>query len=684
MKTRLFIVFVLGSGLAFVSMWAVAAQGGWLQSNTSGFGVVSNETVFALTPFGGQLYAGTSNGGGAQLWRLGSGGWTSVVTDGFGNGNNLAIDHLTVFSDTLYAGTVNDTDGGEVWRSSDGSSWSRVVSAGFGDPTNTEVMRFAVFSDTLYASTWSSTDTHGAEIWRSGTGDSGNWTRVVSNGFNGDANNGAIVSFEVFSDTLCAGTLNETSGGEVWCSSDGTDWTQANSDGFGSADNRTISSLAAFNGYLYAGVYNSTTGAQIWRSPDGTSWTQVEGGGFGNVDTRGMNALEVFDDQLYFAVGNYTDGMEVWRSSTGNSGDWEQVGFAGFGDSNNWAPYWDNSVTVFSNSLYVGTWNSTDGGEVWQYLHNKVYLPLVLRNYPPALPPLPPILDPISNPDGDGNYNVGWSAPSDATSYLLEEDDNGSFSSPTTVYSGPATSTSISGKSDGTYYYRVNASNAHGTSPWSNTESVVVSTGGGWTTILTEDFEGPFPGPWDVWDENGASYGEYYWGKRDCMPYAGSYSGWAVGDGSSGSGLSCGASYPNYVQSLMRYGPFSLADASAAELTFKLWQYSESSYDFFFWGAATDGMDFWGWTYSGDSLGWSDQVLDLADVYKLGDLTGEPAVWIVLAFVSDGSITYAEGAHVDDIVLRKYVGTMTGSPGETAPTDPVGVRKEPARFSLEP
>ncbi|MGD2207596.1 MAG: hypothetical protein PVH17_12555, partial [Anaerolineae bacterium] len=116
----------------------------------------------------------------------------------------------------------------------------------------------------------------------------------------------------------------------------------------------------------------------------------------------------------------------------------------------------------------------------------SAFLPLVLRNYGEGTAPSAPTLNSISNSDMDGNYNVGWSASSGATSYLLQEDDNGSFSSPTTAYSGSSTSTSISGKSDGTYYYRVNASNAYGTSGWSNTQSVVVSTGP----------SGPEPGFW--------------------------------------------------------------------------------------------------------------------------------------------------------------------------------------------
>jgi hypothetical protein len=92
-----------------------------------------------------------------------------------------------------------------------------------------------------------------------------------------------------------------------------------------------------------------------------------------------MNALEVFEDQLYFFVGNMVTGVEVWRTSNGT--DWRQVGFAGFGDSNNYATYWDNATTVFDESLYVGTSNLANGGEVWRNKSYAIYLPLVLKNY---------------------------------------------------------------------------------------------------------------------------------------------------------------------------------------------------------------------------------------------------------------------------------------------------------------
>jgi C1A family cysteine protease len=162
----------------------------------------------------------------------------------------------------------------------------------------------------------------------------------------------------------------------------------------------------------------------------------------------------------------------------------------------------------------------------------------------------------------------------------------------------------------------------------------------GWVTILEETFEGSFPGEWEVFD-NYDGDGEYYWGKRDCRAYAGSYSGWAVGSGADGAALSCGSNYPDDAESWMVYGPFSLADAAAGDLTFKLWLNSEADYDGIYRSASTDGSTFYGIWTTAISDGWIDRTLDLTDVPTLGDLTGEQEVWIALMFYSDSSINYA-------------------------------------------
>ena len=103
--------------------------------------------------------------------------------------------------------TVEDSRGGQVWRSPNGANWEQVVADGFGDPTNSEVFCLAEFQDMLYATTWSYTTTHGAEIWRSDSGDSGDWQRVVQNGF-GDASTRGVTALEAFDGQLYAGIYN--------------------------------------------------------------------------------------------------------------------------------------------------------------------------------------------------------------------------------------------------------------------------------------------------------------------------------------------------------------------------------------------------------------------------------------------------------------------------------------------
>lgn len=84
-----------------------------------------------------------------------------------------------------------------------------------------------------------------------------------------------------------------------------------------------------------------------------------------------------------------------------------------------------------------------------------------------------PILIDIDGAD-DGNYTVDWTDVAGATSYVLQEDDDPLFPTPTTAYSGTATALSVVGKAKGVYYYRVMAVCPGTDSPWSNIESAVV------------------------------------------------------------------------------------------------------------------------------------------------------------------------------------------------------------------
>jgi hypothetical protein len=100
------------------------------------------------------------------------------------------------------------------------------------------------------------------------------------------------------------------------------------------------------------------------------------------------------------------------------------------------------------------------------------YLPSVLRHHPPI--PLAPVLNPIANSDGDGDYTVTWQAVVFGTSYVLQEATNPQFTGAVTVFNGPGTSWSTVSRLVGTYYYRVKAVSATAESGWSNVQAVAV------------------------------------------------------------------------------------------------------------------------------------------------------------------------------------------------------------------
>lgn len=172
------------------------------------------------------------------------------------------------------------------------------------------------------------------------------------------------------------------------------------------------------------------------------------------------------------------------------------------------------------------------------------------------------------------------------------------------------------------------------------------------TTILSEGFEGVFPSP--GWSRTL----DPSWDDVNCFPVetGGSWSGWVAGTTINPCG---GTDYPNNMNSWLVYGPFSLANAKSASLDFYFRMISESCCDFFSWGASTNGSIFtFGTQYSGTYLngpfnnGYNFASLDLTNAPGLGNLTGQPAVWIAFRFTSDSTVTN-DGPFIDGITLVK-------------------------------
>jgi hypothetical protein len=208
-----------------------------------------------------------------------------------------------------------------------------------------------------------------------------------------------------------------------------------------------------------------------------------------------------------------------------------------------------------------------------------------------------------------------------------------------------------------------------------------------WLTAFTETFEGVFPGKWELlsyaYSSNGSFLnvtGQVSWGQRTCRAVSGTYGGWAVGGGSVWGGKSCADSFPPDVETWMTYGPIDLSAVKDGQLTLKIWSDDETNLDSLGWGVSLDNDWFYGNSFSGDSQGWLPQTIDLKNVYRIGNVTGKPSVWVGVWFKSNATNTlYEEGVAIDDLVV-----STCGSVGACGMVNATAAEALPSTLSVRP
>ena len=206
------------------------------------------------------------------------------------------------------------------------------------------------------------------------------------------------------------------------------------------------------------------------------------------------------------------------------------------------------------------------------------------------------------------------------------------------------------------YYWQVRARNA---------DSDTYANGGAWHTfhtvmnnwhdITAVNFEtSSLPSGWSAYDA-GAYSGVYFPARRTCRPDTGSYSGWMVGGGTDGAALACGANYPNNAEAWLSYGTFSLRYANAAYIGFDLWLNAQTNYDYIkVW---INNGSYYAYDYIlNPTGGWQQVTFDLGDFFNDGGSVNylhQTGLTIAIIFESNYGTTMAEGAYIDNILLRE-------------------------------
>lgn len=176
--------------------------------------------------------------------------------------------------------------------------------------------------------------------------------------------------------------------------------------------------------------------------------------------------------------------------------------------------------------------------------------------------------------------------------------------------------------------------------------------------LTSESFDlNDFPNAlWEGFDNDGNTNGDYYWDDVPCFSRSGSWSMWLANNGANALNP-CSPSfnnYPNNAHSWLIHGPINLVGASEAWVDFYYRNTSETCCDPFFWGVSTNGNNFYGISQAGTYIngpygnGYNLMRIYLSSVPTLGDLRGQPVVWLAFVFDSNATNT-GQGPFIDDV-----------------------------------
>jgi hypothetical protein len=293
-----FVINVSGAPVIYESR--DPASGKWRASCWPGFADPENKGVFMLCPFNDQLYAGTFNNNGFQVWRSACDGnppykWTRVIERGAYRGAlNQAVVSMCAFDGALYVGSgiqngghdLNNKigpAGSELIRIHPDDSWDLIIGTTRETPAGRKAPLSGLaagFGNIFNGYFWSMAE-HDGWLYM-GTNDSIVWMRFLS-----------IDAYDPNVRRVIEGVgvdrILEMEGGcDLWRSADGENWMPVTRTGFDNVYNLGVRNLASTPCGLFAAMAN----------PFGPRVASPGEGKWGYVD-------------------NPRGGLEIWRGEAG-------------------------------------------------------------------------------------------------------------------------------------------------------------------------------------------------------------------------------------------------------------------------------------------------------------------------------------------------------------------------------
>ncbi len=213
-------------------VWSYDDADGWVQ--VYDFTGTPNFAVSAMAVYRDELYFGTLNAmTGFEVWKIDDHhNVTNVLSGGIDGERHLGVYSLYPYRDELYLGTASAYEGFALLRYNPWNGWRRVDGNGLGDRSNAIASSMTEYCGRLFLGTFNTglweADTlalppldQGGQLWKSDNGTA--WDQVEANGF-GDSLNTGMESMTVANQRLYVGTASNLflgPGTEIWASEEG-------------------------------------------------------------------------------------------------------------------------------------------------------------------------------------------------------------------------------------------------------------------------------------------------------------------------------------------------------------------------------------------------------------------------------------------------------------------------------
>ncbi|MBD3329121.1 hypothetical protein GF357_01350 [Candidatus Dojkabacteria bacterium] len=245
-------------------LWVKDGSNPWALIRNGGTNYMAN----GFCEVGGNLYIGTNNPAGAQVWEFDGVDWTQVDDGVFASNDRSAL-NCTVMDSKLYFATENFTDGTAIWEldpsQPSGARWNQLAAGGFGN-SNNQKSNLVVYDGKIYAGTYNVAT--GGEIWvYSQDSGSWDWSNLVDKGNGNQENYYLGVSMVERNSKLYFSTGNLRKGTQIW-EYDGSDLVQINLAGFGDVLNNSalVVNYASEPDQLFAFTRNTVYGVEVWET----------------------------------------------------------------------------------------------------------------------------------------------------------------------------------------------------------------------------------------------------------------------------------------------------------------------------------------------------------------------------------------------------------------------------------